>query len=127
MNRSSRAIKSIIIATTAPASHAGVLEQVFVPERLNEGDDLGRELLFGARHSGAQDFDLALERGEVDPVVQAAALQRVVHFAGPVRGQDDDRRLRGADRPDLGHRDLVVRQRLEQESLERLVGAIDLV
>ena len=32
-----------------------------------------------------------------------------------------------ADRPELGHRDLEVREHLEQERLELLVGAVDLV
>src|SRR5579863_4940457 len=42
----------------------------------------------------------------VDPVVKAAALQRVVDLAGAVRGDDDDRRVLGMNRPDLRDRDL---------------------
>ena len=71
--------------------------------------------------------ELALGGWIVDPVVEAAALQRVVDFPSPVRGDDHDRRLFGLDRADLGDRDLEVRQHLEQIGLERLVGAIELV
>ena len=40
---------------------------------------------------------------------------------------DHERRLPGLDGADLGDRDLEVREQLEQEGLELLVGAIDLV
>ena len=63
----------------------------------------------------------------VDPVVEAAALQRVVHVAGAVRRDHDERRHVGAERAELGHRDRVVGQHLEQERLELVVGAVDLV
>ena len=62
-----------------------------------------------------------------DPVVQAAPLERVVQLAGAVRGQDHARPARRRDRPDLGDRDLEVGEHLEQERLELLVGAVDLV
>ncbi len=63
----------------------------------------------------------------VDPAVDAAALQRVVDLARAVRRDDDDRRLGGADRPELGNGDLEVGQQLEQVALELFVGAVDLV
>src|SRR6185437_11150721 len=44
-----------------------------------------------------------------------------------VRGQDHDRALLGRDRAELGDRDREVRQELEQERLELVVGAVDLV
>ena len=63
-----------------------------------------------------------------DPVVEAAALERVVQLARAVRREHDGRLvLGGADRPDLRDRDLEVREHLEQEGLELLVGAVDLV
>ena len=65
--------------------------------------------------------------GIVDPVIQAAPLQRVVELARAVRRDDHDRRRCGADRAELGNRDLVVRQHLEQVAFELLVGAIELV
>ena len=66
-------------------------------------------------------------RRVVDPVVEAAALERVVDLAGPVRGEDDARRRLGLDRADLGDGDLEVGQDLEEVGLELLVGPVDLV
>src|SRR5919199_3784317 len=87
------------------------------------GDRLG-----DAGHPRADDLGLAVARRVVDPVVQAAALQRVVQLAGAVRGQDDDRPLTRADRlAELGDRHLEVGEDLEQEGLELVVGAVDLV
>ena len=62
-----------------------------------------------------------------DPVVEAAALDRVVQVARAVRGQHDDRRVRRADRADLRDRHARVGEQLEQERLEVVVGAVDLV
>ena len=78
-------------------------------------------------HAAAHDLHLALRSRVVDPVVEAAALDRVVQVARAVRGQHDDRRVRGADRAELGDRHAGVRQQLEQERLEVVVGAVDLV
>jgi hypothetical protein len=60
-------------------------------------------------------------------VVQAATLERVGQLAGPVRGEHDHRRPLGPDRAELGDRDLEVAEQLEQEGLELVVGAVDLV
>ena len=60
-------------------------------------------------------------------MIEAAALQRVVDLARAVRGDDDDRRLLGLDRAELRDRDLEIGQHLEQERLEGLVGAVELV
>jgi hypothetical protein len=74
-----------------------------------------------------QDGELAGEAGVVDPVVEAAAFQGVMHLARAVGGEDDDRGLGGADRAELGDGDLEVGEGFEQEGLERLVGAVKLV
>ncbi len=50
-----------------------------------------------------------------------------MHLAGAVGGQDHDRRLRRLDRAKLWHGDLKIAERLEQERLERFVGAVQLV
>ena len=63
----------------------------------------------------------------VDPVVEAAPLDRVVDLARAVRRDHDDRRLAARIGAELGNRHLVVGQHLEQVRLERLVGAIELV
>ena len=78
-------------------------------------------------HPAAHDLHLALGARVVDPVVQAAPLDRVVEIAGPVRGEDDDRRVGGGDRAELGNRHGGLGQQLEQERLEVVVGAVDLV
>ena len=106
---------------------AGILEQPLAPEPLDEGDHLARQPLAGAGNLGAHDLELAGEIGVVDPVIEAAPLQRVVDFAGAVGGDDDDRRRRGADRAELGDGHLVVGEDLEEIGLERLVGAVELV
>ena len=77
--------------------------------------------------SPAKKLYLALGRRVVDPVVEAAALHRVVEVPGAVRGQDDHRRMSRPHRPDLGDRHRGVGEQLEQERLEVVVGAVDLV
>ena len=73
------------------------------------------------------DLDLALGGRVADPVVQAAPLQRVVQLPGAVGGEDHERRALRLDRADLGDADLEVGEHLEQESLELVVGPVDLV
>ncbi len=58
---------------------------------------------------------------------EGATLERVVQLARAVRGHDHGRLAPSADRSELGDRDLEVREHLEQERLELLVGAVDLV
>ena len=60
-------------------------------------------------------------------MVEAAPLERVVQLARAVRGDHDGGRLRGGDRPELGHGDGEVGEHLEQERLELVVGAVELV
>src|SRR5215213_9787536 len=86
-----------------------------------------REPLGDPGNAQLHDRDLALDRRVADPVVEAAPLERVVQLARPVRGKDHVRPALRGDRAQLGNRDLEVRQHLEQERLELLVGAVDLV
>ncbi len=96
-------------------------------QRLHEGDYLGRQHLARVGHLAPDDLEFARRRWIADPVVQAAALDRIVDLARAVRGDDHDRRRGGAHGFPLGNRDLEVRQHLEQIRLERLVGAIEFV
>ena len=73
------------------------------------------------------DLDLAVDRRMADPVEERAPLEGVVQLARPVGGEDHRRLAAGADRAELGDRDLEVGEHLEQERLELLVGAVDLV
>lgn len=63
----------------------------------------------------------------LDPVVQAATLQGVVHVASPVGSEHDDGGRLGSHGPELGNGDGVLGEDLEEEGLELVVGAIDLV
>ena len=103
------------------------LEQVERAHALHELDDL-----HDSRSAAPGAFRRTISssrstRREVDPVVQAAALQRVVDLARAVAGDDRDRRRVGLDGAELGDRDLVLGQHLEQEGVEGLVGAVELV
>src|SRR6056297_1343784 len=60
-------------------------------------------------------------------MIKTATLERVMHLAGAVRGQDHNRRFGGMDRAKLRNRHLKIRKRLQQKRLEGLVGAVDLV
>ena len=60
-------------------------------------------------------------------MIEAAALQRVMHLARAVRGDDDDRRFFGLDRTEFRYRDLKIRQDFEQKRFEGLVGAVDFI
>ncbi len=101
--------------------------QVGTPQHLDERRDLFREPPRRVRQSGQDDAELFVEVRIRDPVIEAAALQRVVQLARAVRGDDDDRRPRGANRAELRNRHLKVGEQLEEKALERVVGAIDLV
>ena len=80
--------------------------------------------------SGARSRTIAsffLERRVFDPLIEASALERVVHFARAVRREDDERGLDGPHGPELGNGDLKFREQLEEKSFELFVGAIDFV
>src|SRR4051812_4342587 len=71
---------------------AGRLVQAQLPHALDCRGDLRGQCTGGLRDLELDDRDLALERRVLDPVVEASALQRVVHVPGAVRGDDDERR-----------------------------------
>ena len=106
---------------------AGGLGQV---ELAQAPDELGHRLGQGLRRlrrAQPDDLDLALAVRVVDPVVEAAALERVVQLAGAVGGEDHHRRRLGDHGPDLGDGHRGVGQHLQQEGLELLVGPVELV
>jgi hypothetical protein len=103
------------------------LVEIDAAQLVHEVADLPGQRLRGLRLTGGDDRLFLLDRRIIDPVVEAAALQRVVQLARAVRGDDHDRRHRGLDRADLRHGDLEVGEEFQQESLELLVGAVDLV
>jgi len=100
---------------------------VGLAEPLDEGDDLAAEGRGEIGEPELEDGQLPFSGRVVDPVEEAAALERVVHFAGAVAGENDARRARCPDGAYFRDRHREIAQQLEQERLELLVGAIDLV
>src|SRR5207248_4910756 len=97
------------------------LVQVHRAQALDQGGDLAGEPVGGLGRARLDYLYLLVEVRVVDPVVQTAALERVVNLARAVGCDDHERRLPGLDGADLGDRDLEVREQLEQEGLELLV------
>src|SRR5487761_13924 len=103
------------------------LVQVHATQPLDERCHLARETFGSLGRARPNDLDLFLEIWVVDPVVEAAALGGGVHLARPVRCADHKGSLLRLDGSDLRDRGLEDRQELQQEGLELLVGAVDLV
>ena len=74
-----------------------------------------------------QDLELALGARVVEKQVQAAALERGGQVAGVIRGEDDARRVAGQERAYLRHRYLILGEHFEEDRLQGLVRAVNLV
>src|SRR5487761_98603 len=107
--------------------HTRHLVQIHAAQPLHEGGHLAGETFGGLGGARADDLDLFLQVRVIDPVIEAPALQGVMHLAGPVGGDDHKGRLLRLDRAELRDRHLEGGQQLQQEGLELLVGAVDLV
>ncbi len=107
--------------------YARHLAQILLAHGRDHARDLQGERRVDARRARDDDPRLSVDVGEIDIVIEAAPAQRVGQFACAVRGQHDARDRGRLDRAELGNTDLEVGQKLEQERLEFLVGAIDLV
>jgi len=103
------------------------LEEALLPQPLHEGHHLAAQALLRLGHPGPENRPLPRRVGVVYPVVQTPALQRVVNLSGAVAGQHHDGRGRGPLGAQLGNGDLEVGEDLQEERLERLIGAIQLV
>src|SRR4029453_11576765 len=97
------------------------------PEDLHETPDLAGQFVARTGCLEPEDPHLFLERGVLDEEVQAAPAQRVADLAAPIRRENHVRDVFGADRSNFRDRYLKVGQDFEQERLEALVRAIDLV
>src|SRR5688572_28486642 len=75
----------------------------------------------------AHDGHFLLERRIVDPLIEAAAFERIVHFARSVRRKDDERWFGRANGAKFGNGDLKLREQLEKKSFELFVRTIDFV
>src|SRR6202022_1786381 len=96
-------------------------------QALYQPGHLARQPIGGLWSARPHYRELFLQVGVIDPVIETPALERVVHLASAVRRDDNERGALGLDGSDLGDRDLKVGKQLEQERLELLIGAIDLV
>src|SRR5215207_10383791 len=78
------------------------LVELEVAHGFHRGRDLARELVGHLRCTNAEDGELALEIRMRDPVVEAAALERVVDIARSVRRHHHERRYRRMEGAELG-------------------------
>ena len=101
--------------------------QVFLAQHSDHARDLKREIRVEVGLAVEQDRRFAVDVGKIEIVIEAAAAQRIRQFARGVGGQHDAWDRHRLDRAEFGNRDLEVRQELEQERLEFLVGAVDFV
>src|ERR671921_73277 len=107
--------------------HARWFVEIHRAHLLRRRGDLAGQPLLGVGHPEAYDLDLPLEAWVLDVMVEAAALEGVVDLPGAVGGQDGHGRAFGHDGTELGDRDGEVREDLQQERLELVVGAVHLV
>src|SRR3954454_19221268 len=105
----------------------GRLLEVELADELDELDELARALVVELGRVEAHDLELVLERGVVEPQIQAAALERLGELAGVVGGQQHHGVRARLDAAQLGDGDLEVAEDLEEHRLELLVGLVDLV
>src|SRR3954447_21686916 len=103
------------------------LVEVHVSQILHGLGHLAGQVLLGHGDPETDDLHLPLQAGMVYVEVQAAPLEGVVDLAGPVGGQDGDRRTLGPYGPQLRDGDGELGEDLQQERLELVVGTVDLV
>ena len=106
---------------------SGPLGHVELTDPSHRRGHLLRKFLGNFGGADPDDLDLTLQRRVVDPVVQTSPLQRVVQLAGPVRRDDHRRRPGRRDPSDLGDGYCELRQHLEKERLEFVVGTVQLI
>ena len=124
--RSSSASPARVAAQSSVSATPGALRRSSCGSPRRAGDLRG-ERGGDAWRSREDDRRFALDVGKIDIVIEAAPPQRVGELARVVRGQYDARDRHRRDRAEFGDRDLIVGEELEQERLEFLVGAVDLV
>ena len=95
-------------AQSIDSAMLGRLLQVELADLVDDLDQLAGDRLVELGRVQADDLELVLEVGIVEPQVQAAALERLGQLAGVVRGQQHDRLGPRLDPPELGNRDLEV-------------------
>src|SRR5262249_17928256 len=104
----------------------GLLEAE-LSELSDELGDAGGELRVECGNFEGDDLAFLLDAREVQIEVKATAFERFRELAPLVRGEDHDRSLARDDGAELGDRDLVLGEHLEEECFELFVGLVDLV
>ncbi len=107
--------------------NAGLLEEIFFAEPVNEGNELTAKLYAELWYFKRKYLLFRLQGRVIDPVIQASPPQSIVNLTGAVRGDDDDRRSICRDGAKFRDCELEVGQELQEECLERLISAVDLV
>src|SRR4051812_45666553 len=100
----------------------GWLLEVELADELDELHELARDLVVEVGRVQVHDLELVLERGVVEPQIEAAALERLGELAGVVGGQQHHGVRARLDAAQLGDGDLEVAEDLEEHRLELLVG-----
>src|SRR4051812_22249006 len=94
-----------------------MLLQLQRAQRADDARDLVGEMLADARHPREHDLLLTVELGIVDVQEQAAPLERLAQLARVVRREEHERDLCRCHGAELGDRNLVVGEDLQQERL----------
>src|SRR5438876_11991189 len=85
--------------------HTRRFREIQPPKTLHECRRLPCQPVGNTGHAQGDDLDLALERRVIDPVEEAASLERVVELTCAIGRQDHRRPAARADRSDLRNRD----------------------
>ena len=88
--------------------HAGYFVQFYAAQFLDESRDLRGKALRCLRLARIYYLQFFVEGGVVDPVVQAAALEGIMHFARAIGGEHHHRRVLCANGANLRDGDLKV-------------------
>ncbi len=107
--------------------HARQLVELLAAQPSHGRADSAGDLVRHTGHPRSNDLGLAPAVRVLDPVIEAAALERVVELARAVGGDHHQRPAASGNGAELRDRHLEVGQELEQEGLELVVGAVHLV
>ena len=103
------------------------LVKIHLADFLHERANLLRHLGFDLGKLGRDDLVFLFEARILDPMIETAALERIMNFPRAIGGEKHVGPMLCRDRAEFGDGDLKIRQHLEQKRLELHIGAIDLV
>ena len=103
------------------------LEEIGVPQSLGRSGDIPGEPLGDIGQPAKKNRHLPIEARMWHPVVEAATLERVVHFPRAVGRQDHQRGHLSPNRAQFRDRHGIVGQNLEQKRLELVVCPVNFI